>query len=517
MSFRALFTVSHSAQQSAYLYLLNASEPHQYAIRTEPVTSPIQSLDLDVLWHIFDINANIFDDDKALETTLATSYVCHDWRSLLLNSTSIWAHVINLDHWQWGTVEGSRELIRRSGRALLWIKTHTGVHDYWRQKKQIPNIMETFWNRIQMLEVTIYDDDDFANQCAPLCRPTLHLESIRIIFDHRYLRSSNIWSCLFSGDAPMLCDLLWKGYGLNNIPPISWLRQVRCMKLSTTLTVSAILRALESTVSLTDLRLDLVEADNRALTLPFVSLPKLAYFDLGLADKFTPGAVLLEHMYIPPSCAVILSARQIQQGELDKESTFRPIISAISTCAQRCLSYYLPQRLQVIMTPTSFLLEATHRSLKPYFLLHIKMASQVFRVNTIPGETHAALLKEFSKPSLSKVTHFEVRMFRTLRDHVPGLAVFISCLPSVDTLVTDKPFLLYLGSRIPQNGGNKPRSIPFLRSRFSSCTPPHFMNSIANLTKVAILFPNTSWTALRAAMQSVSLTSQRSLSTHSQI
>ncbi len=55
-----------------------------------PITSPIQRLDLDVLWHIFNINANIFDDDEALETTLDTSYVCHEWRSLLLNSTSIW-------------------------------------------------------------------------------------------------------------------------------------------------------------------------------------------------------------------------------------------------------------------------------------------------------------------------------------------------------------------------------------------------------------------------------------------
>ncbi len=90
-----------------------------------PMTSPIQRLDIDVLWHIFNINADIFDDDTALETTLATSYVCHDWRSLLLHSTSIWAHVINLSHWMWNTVEGSRELIRRSGTALPWIKnTH---------------------------------------------------------------------------------------------------------------------------------------------------------------------------------------------------------------------------------------------------------------------------------------------------------------------------------------------------------------------------------------------------------
>lgn len=101
------------------------------------------------------------------------------------------------------------------------------------------------------------------------------------------------------------------------------------MELNATLTVSAILRVLESTTNLANLRLDHVVGDNHALTLPFVSLPELVRLDLNLPDKLTPGTVLLEHMYIPPSCAVIFSAQRVQQGELDNESIFGPIIGKL--------------------------------------------------------------------------------------------------------------------------------------------------------------------------------------------
>ncbi len=60
---------------------------------------------------------------------------------------------------------------------------------------------------------------------------------------------------------------------------------------------------LESTVNLAELRLDHVVADNRALTLPFVSLPTLAQLDFDLTGTLTPGTVLLEHLSIPPQAA----------------------------------------------------------------------------------------------------------------------------------------------------------------------------------------------------------------------
>ncbi len=43
--------------------------------RTAP-NSPIQRLDFDLLWYIVSMNADMFNDKRALETTLATSRVC---------------------------------------------------------------------------------------------------------------------------------------------------------------------------------------------------------------------------------------------------------------------------------------------------------------------------------------------------------------------------------------------------------------------------------------------------------
>ncbi len=421
----------------------------------DTVTSPIQRLDFDVLWHIFDLNADIFDDDRALITTLATSYVCHNWRSLVLNSTSIWAHVMDLHHWMWDTVEGSGELIRRSGTALLWIKTDI-PHCYRRTKKQIPDILETYWDRVQKLDVTI--PYHLMNQ-SPLRRPALHLESLRVDISSCYRRPefNNPSPSLFSGSAPLLRNLRWKGYGLN-ITAISWCRQVRCMDLSAKLTVFEILQVLESTINLTNLQLDSVVADNHALTLPFVSLRKLAQLDLNLSDKLTPGAVLLEHLHIPPYCAVVFSAQKVQNGEIDKASTFGPIAATISACAQRCLAHHLPQQLQVVMTNASFLFKATDCSRKPYFSLHINIVPQ--KRGKFPYNARSTLVDELFKSDLSKVTFLEFGFSRNLH-YVPRLKGVIECLPSVETLVTEKPFLLDLRGYLPPGGMDPPPIIHF--------------------------------------------------------
>ncbi len=62
------------------------------------------------------------------------------------------------------------------------------------------------------------------------------------------------------------------------------------MELSAGMTVSTTLRVLESTMNLTNLRLHHIVANNCAMTLPVVSLPKLAHLDLNLSNKLTPGA-----------------------------------------------------------------------------------------------------------------------------------------------------------------------------------------------------------------------------------
>ncbi len=180
---------------------------------TPPVTSPIQLLNFDVLWRIFDINANIFDDAMALKTTLATSRVCHGWRGFLLNSTSIWAHVIDLDDQLWNSVEGSREIIHRTGTALLWLKSrYLGYHLSDRGKKSVVNFVFTIWERVQKLDMHIagYSVHHGAvDSWKLLRRPSPNLESFSLDFDNENSRLNEKLPYLFGGSAPMLHDFRW--------------------------------------------------------------------------------------------------------------------------------------------------------------------------------------------------------------------------------------------------------------------------------------------------------------------
>ncbi len=115
-----------------------------------PANPPIQRLNFDILWRIFNMNADSFEDFRALTTTLTESHVCRDWRNFLLSSTSIWAHVMDLDHSLFDSVEGSREIIRRSGTALFWIKTSS--YNRWKQNLKF---IEINWKRIEKLKVEI--------------------------------------------------------------------------------------------------------------------------------------------------------------------------------------------------------------------------------------------------------------------------------------------------------------------------------------------------------------------------
>ncbi len=377
---------------------------------------PFQSLSFNVLWRIFDINADIFNDASALKTTLATSYVCRDWRSFLLSSTSIWAHVMDLDHSVWRKVEGSREMIRRSGTAFLWMKVHSPF-GYRRDGKHILDIIDTNWDRIQKFEATI--QVDFVDQWTLLYRPAPCLQSLSLSFDCQSPKFDNLLPSLFGGSAPMLRYFRLKSNRLN-ITAMSWLCQVRSMELGIKLTISETLGVLASTMNLTSLHLDDVAADSSVVALSPVSLPKLARLDLNLSGTLSPGAALLEHMFIPLSCKVIISAKGIQRCEIDKKSNFKPIIEAISTCAQRSFAHNSPQSVYVAITPCSFTFESAYQSHKPNFAFHLNLA----RAHTFPGHALTMLLREFSLPGLAKVTWFGFKITAVQRQ-VPGLAAFI--------------------------------------------------------------------------------------------
>ncbi len=166
--------------------------------------SPIQSLDFDLLWYIVSMNANMFNDDRALETTLATSHVCSGWRAFMLCMPSIWAHLIDLDNLHWRTAEFRREMIRRSGAVFLWVKARgcVDLDSPARCTKYVLNTLDENWVRIERLDANIVVEHVRPDQWAPLCLPAPHLESLNLTFEHPKQYCKRPILSLLAGAAP---------------------------------------------------------------------------------------------------------------------------------------------------------------------------------------------------------------------------------------------------------------------------------------------------------------------------
>lgn len=210
------------------------------------------------------------------------------------------------------------------------------------------------------------------------------------------------------------------------------------------------------TENLVKLRLYQTAADLTALTLPLVSLPALAQLDLTVFDELTPGAVLLDHLCIPPACTLKISARSLQRREIDKKSIVTPIIRTISTCAQRCCSHHVPRHISLIITTRYFAFESTTRSDEPTFAFCMILAPQ----QTFPGHTLTILLSEFTLPSFSTVTSFGLRIGGVNRP-VPGFTAFMACLSAVKAVVTDKQSLRHLRAHSVVKGADTGPQIGF--------------------------------------------------------
>ena len=111
---------------------------------------PIFILNKDILLDIVSMNADMFVDKGALNTTRRTSQVCHAWRNVMLTTSSLWARLIDVDCIPYiRSDEWLHELIRRSGNAPLWIRAST-----FRPSTYISElfyVIKDNWHRIQKL------------------------------------------------------------------------------------------------------------------------------------------------------------------------------------------------------------------------------------------------------------------------------------------------------------------------------------------------------------------------------
>ena len=182
-------------------------------------STSIYVLSQDILIYIFTLNADMFAETRALQTTRISSQVCREWRDLLLGASFLWARLIDLDRLYYNRDHVWRnELIIRSGDAPLWIKWVSNGYSIPKQYGyDVPieyitrftcRIIRENWHRIQKLVI-----NGIIMKCrithSMLCHPAPYLHQLTVslgaeIVPTQELPQDGSTVPLFSNHAPFL-------------------------------------------------------------------------------------------------------------------------------------------------------------------------------------------------------------------------------------------------------------------------------------------------------------------------
>ncbi|KDR68492.1 hypothetical protein GALMADRAFT_146169 [Galerina marginata CBS 339.88] len=207
---------------------------------TQPTKSPILNLNVDLLWPIFLINADMEYDPpiedresrkyRALNVVRTTSQVSLHWRSLVLASSSVWAGVVDLELLTLGKDEWRAEVMKRTGRALLSVKGV--VSEFFREWRL--SLIKDNWSRIRKLDITVTiparvitrETFDF------LFHSTKYLEAFTFRVPLRYDGFS-----VFDGGPPLFANRapFMREFHIRHLPfrqEAPWLSQLRRLHLS---------------------------------------------------------------------------------------------------------------------------------------------------------------------------------------------------------------------------------------------------------------------------------------------
>ncbi|KAF9552337.1 hypothetical protein CPC08DRAFT_714705, partial [Agrocybe pediades] len=156
----------------------------------EPNTTSINDyLSPELIWTIFYMNATHEDVTikERLYNTISSSLVCKTWRSLLLNSASIWVHLIYVEHKRRQKdeeIEIMHEILRRSGESPLHV--HAILRPYRSGGAYLDfldHVLSNYWERIVRLDMRIFVTVREAQETAflsMLTRPASRLRSCHI-------------------------------------------------------------------------------------------------------------------------------------------------------------------------------------------------------------------------------------------------------------------------------------------------------------------------------------------------
>ncbi|PPQ80677.1 hypothetical protein CVT25_001812 [Psilocybe cyanescens] len=293
------------------------------------ILSPIMKLNQDVLWRIFSVNANMDNDEefrvyagdklkyrniRALFITWHSSQVCQLWRHFILETSSLWAQLIDLDGLS--SVDGlmKDEIMRRTGSCALSISGRVFGRTSSEQNFFVA-ILRRDWTRIRSFKVTIAQSKSIPGIIWNiLSEPTNTLEYFRLRADsginppdeHRPI------SNLFSNHAPSLRSFgSWRiNFNFESGTNLNWLSNIHQLNISymTSMSLAQWLQALEQMPQLEDLQLiypfPTSSSPESDLKLPSVHLPRL--LNLYIIHDLTACAVFLDRILPGVGCYLYL-------------------------------------------------------------------------------------------------------------------------------------------------------------------------------------------------------------------
>ncbi|KAF4613348.1 hypothetical protein D9613_010868 [Agrocybe pediades] len=302
--------------------------------------SPISLLHEDLLLQIFLANTTMSHKSR-LATARFTSHVCRHWRAVMLRSPVIWGRLIDLDGLTDNTHEWMREIISRSGSALLWINGPI-ICGSIKNKTPTPEFIFSFisenWPRIQRLNIAaVFQDGGEENDVVYaqywttlLNRPAPELKEF--VFEYRLVPSRGVrrrrWippSLLFDSFSPVLRkvevyrvdDHDTKQHLANDRPedlplgmPVSWLSRLRFLTLKSNekWDVFQLMRLLKATPLLEELEVfDFSTKDLEEDDVQVIKLPELTRFHFENCDVLDL-IVLLESISPSSRCCLIAGA-----------------------------------------------------------------------------------------------------------------------------------------------------------------------------------------------------------------
>ncbi|KIM40806.1 hypothetical protein M413DRAFT_28561 [Hebeloma cylindrosporum] len=378
-----------------------------------------------------------------LDVARYTSQTCRLWRNLVIQSSSIWANVIDLRVLLPASDERRKEVIDRSSNSPLAVRGMFAAGNEGMCRFFL-SLLNNNWDRFRSIHV--YIDHEWPFQTGALdiiYKPAPELESFSLqsgCFDDAscaaYVQLTS--KPLFSGHAPKLQQFRCSNILFNLDAP--WTRHLRMISFSFGVNTSQVISALPhmSLLESLELRNAVVFKPNESShQVPLRRLQRIyaeCFLDTCLA--------VLASIEPPPGCGLYLMLQDSHPEACDIPEVTR-VLTKYAECyfnSTEVTSISVDSCFQEIYVATEPLRQSRELSLG--FLAVV--SADLFMT---PG-IHAAFFKSFSSCDFSKVTRFKFYEHKQVEATEPTLGSLFALLDSVETLQIFNELTLQLLSRI---------------------------------------------------------------------